>query len=218
MQLNAEISRREVLERLCCVLATAAWARWSEVAARSAEQCTVRYRAEVLPSGVKAPVPTITATGAANTHFFTAEEKELVATVVDLIIPTDEVSPGARAARVHEWIDFVIANSPADVQQQWREGLANLDRLSLEGSGQKFQQLAQENQSKLLQHLAEREYAPTTPAERFFALAKEATVNGYYTSEIGLMKDLRYAGGTFTEAPDSQCHGRGEQKPAGRKR
>jgi hypothetical protein len=153
-------------------------------------------------------VPTISRqpTGAAKSHFFTAEEKELVATVADLIIPTDEVSAGARAADVHDWIDFVIANSPANVQQQWREGLATLDRMSLESSGQKFQQLAHENQVNLLQQLAKHEFAPTTPGERFFALAKEATVNGYYTSEIGLRKDLRYAGGTFVEAPDSECH------------
>jgi len=200
MEPKAEMSRREVLSRLCSVLATAAWARWSEVTAKSAA---------VLPSGVKTPVPTITATGTAKTHFFTAEEKEVVAAVADLIIPTDEVSPGARAAGVHEWIDFVIANSPANVQQQWREGLAILDGLSLESSGQKFQQLALEKQAKLLEQLAEHEFAPQTPSERFFALAKEATVNGYYTSEIGLKKDLRYAGGTFVDAPESECPAKG---------
>jgi hypothetical protein len=210
MEGNAEMSRREVLSRLCSVLATAAWARWSEVTARSAS------RACGIPSGVKTPVPTITATGAAKTHFFTAEEKELVATVADLIIPTDEVSPGARGAGVHEWIDFVIANSPTNVQQQWREGFATLDRLSEESGGQNFRQLALKEQEKLLQQLAKQEFAPKTPGERFFALAKEATVNGYYTSEIGLMKDLRYAGGTFVGAPDTQCPATGGQKAVGR--
>ena len=156
-------------------------------------------------------MPTITATGTAKTHFFTGEEKEAIATVADLIIPTDEVSPGARAAGVHEWIDFVVANSPTDTQQQWRDGLAALDRSSLENTGQRFRQLAQEKQAQLLKHFAEHEFAPTTPAERFFALAKEATVNGYYTSEIGLVKDLRYAGGTFVDGPETHCPARSAQ-------
>jgi len=163
-------------------------------------------------SGVKVPVPTITATGTAKTHFFTVEEKEVIAIVADLIIPADEVSPGARAAEVHEWIDFVVANSPTDVQQKWREGLAALDRASLESTGRRFRQLPQEKQVKLLEYLAEHEFAPMTPGERFFALAKDATVNGYYTSEIGLVKDLRYAGGTFVEGPETHCPARSAQR------
>jgi hypothetical protein len=205
MQPNSGMSRREILERLCSVLAAAAWARWSEVTTRGAD---------VFSSGVKTPVPTITATGTAKTHFFTPEEKDLVATVADLIIPTDQVSAGARTAGVQEWIDFVVANSPDRVQKQWREGLATLDRLALESSGKKFQELTHENQAKLLEELAKHEFAPTTPGERFFALAKEATVNGYYTSEIGLRKDLRYVGGVFVASPDSECHG-GKQKAQG---
>jgi hypothetical protein len=219
---NAEMSRREVLERLYGVLAAAVWARWSEVTARGSGAPIYGAQAGASPGSTHSLVPSIThqpvggpvcrPAGAPKTHFFTAEEKELVATVADLIIPTDEVSPGARGAGVHQWIDFVIANSPANVQQQWREGLATLDRLSLESSGRKFQQLAQENQLKLLQQLAISEFAPTTPGERFFALAKEATVNGYYSSEIGLRKDLRYAGGTFVQAPESHCPAGGKQK------
>src|SRR2546427_6080108 len=47
--------------------------------------------------------------------------------------------------------------------------------------------------------------SPGTPEERFFALAKEATVNGYYTSEIGLMKDLKFKGGTYVAGPETSC-------------
>ncbi len=55
---------------------------------------------------------------------------------------------------------------------------------------------------------AEREEAPVNPGERFFALAKQATVNGYYTSEIGLMKDLRYRCAGYVAAPDGSCPAR----------
>jgi hypothetical protein len=57
----------------------------------------------------------------------------------------------------------------------------------------------------LLERCAERKEAPATPTERFFVLAKEATVNGYYTSEIGLMQDLKYQGASYVGGPKASC-------------
>lgn len=190
------LTRREVLSKLAAVIVAAAVARWREVGGAQAAP---------LPSGVRIPLPTLSASGTANLHFFSTYEKETLATVADLIIPTDEVSPGAREAGVHEWIDFVVANSPPDIQQQWREGLAALDRLALDATGRKFLELDTLRRESLLEQLAGREFTPETPGERFFALAKEATVNGYYTSEIGLVRDLRYQGGTYLGNPDWNC-------------
>ena len=39
--------------------------------------------------------------------FFTSAENELVTIISDLIIPTDKKSPGAREARVNEFIDLM---------------------------------------------------------------------------------------------------------------
>jgi hypothetical protein len=33
-----------------------------------------------------------------------------------------------------------------------------------------------------------------TPVEKFFVTAKQATIHGYYTSELGIHKELRYKG------------------------
>ena len=33
-----------------------------------------------------------------------------------------------------------------------------------------------------------------TPLETFFVMAKQATIHGYYTSEIGIHKELQYKG------------------------
>jgi hypothetical protein len=202
MECNVDVTRREALGKLCGAIAAAALAPWSGAEARGAKP---------LPSGVKTPAPTIPASGAEKLHFFTSEEKELIATVADLIIPTDEVSPGARAVGVPEWIDFVVANSPVSVQQQWREGLAALEQVSLEAAGQRFLQLLPERRRNLLEQLAQREFSPATAGERFFALAKEAAVNGYYTSEIGLRKDLQYQGGSYVEGPEAECPAKGSR-------
>jgi hypothetical protein len=154
------------------------------------------------------PLPSVPAVGTEKTRFFSPEEKEVIATVADLIIPTDAVSPGARTAGVHDWIDFLVANSPGPVQERWREGLTALDHSSEGRAGRRFLELDLGQQRKLLEEFAQREDAPLTPAERFFVLAKEATVNGYYTSEIGLIRDLRYQGDRYAAQPDTSCPGR----------
>ena len=164
-----------------------------------------RARALGAAPGSAASVGTALTTGASDApaaHFFGVEEKEIVATVADLIIPTDEVSPGARAAGVQDWIDFLVANSPAEDQRRWREGIAALDEASQQARGKKFLELTGVAQRELLQRLAEREESPASGAERFFVLTKEATVDGYYTSEIGLMQDLKYQGASYVDEPE----------------
>lgn len=200
------ISRREVLKNLTGAIAVATLAPWRGGALA---------RALPAASGIKMRQPAVPAVGTEKTSFFAPREKEMVARVADLIIPTDEVSPGARAAGVHDWIDFVVANSPAEVQQRWREGLAALDNASGESGGRKFLELDQDQQHRLLEQFARREESPATPAERFFVFAKEATVNGYYTSEIGLLKDLKYQGATYVSEPDTSCPAKhaGGEKP-----
>ncbi len=190
---EAEVSRRDLLRNLLGAIAAGAGVPWRAGSAAPS------------PSGVKTPVPTVPALGTDQRRFFTAGEKEMISTIADLIVPNDEVSPGARVAGVPEWIDFVVANSPRAVQQNWREGLAVVDRVSVESLGHKFLDLDPAAQQRLLEQWAEREESPKTPAEHFFVLAKEATVNGYYTSEIGLGKDLGYRGGTAMAEPDTSC-------------
>ncbi len=196
MDTGAVVGRREMLRGLSSAIAAAAIAPWRGAGSG---------RAQPVAPGVKMPLPPISATEREKLNFFSPQEKEMIANVAELVIPTDEGSPGARAAGVQDWIDFIVANSPAAVQKQWRAGLAAMDQFSLEVAGKKFLELEAAGQQKLLEQLAEREDSPRTPSECFFALAKEATVKGYYTSEIGLLKDLRYQGGSYVAAPDVTC-------------
>src|SRR5438093_1323657 len=49
----------------------------------------------------------------------------------------------------------------------------------------------------ILADVSRNERAPQSPLELFFAMAKQATVQGYYTSEIGIHQELRYKGNKF---------------------
>src|SRR6478672_10850893 len=81
--------------------------------------------------------------------FFSASELEIVATLGELILPQTQ-TPGARAAKAHEYIDLVLADETQDVQHEFRDGLAWVERRSRELFGHGFMELSVEQQTALL--------------------------------------------------------------------
>ena len=142
-------------------------------------------------------VPEALAQPAVNT-FFTPAEFTLVDELSELIIPADEHSPGARAAKVAAYIDTRLAEAwdPAD-QKTWRDGLALVDTLSRNANGKPFMQAAPDERVAVLTRMAQHEDKPGTPEEVFFAALKSRVVHAYYTSEIGIKQDLEYKGNTY---------------------
>ena len=128
--------------------------------------------------------------------FFTKLENEMVTTISELIIPADEKSPGAKEARVNEFIDLMISESEAKEKKFWREALEALDRKAEQQFGKKFLQVGPDRQITLLEEISRNEDNPQTLEERFFKEIKTKTVQGYYTSEIGIHQDLEYKGNT----------------------
>jgi hypothetical protein len=129
--------------------------------------------------------------------FFTEEENRTVIEMSERIIPADESSPGAKAARVNEYIDLIVGESPETVKQTWREGLAAVNRMSRDKFSKGFADASADQQVELLKHISKNEKNPSTVEERFFRTVKNATVDGYYTSEIGIHKELRYKGNSY---------------------
>src|SRR5689334_8815380 len=71
--------------------------------------------------------------------FFTEDEYALVDELTELIIPADEHSGGARAARVAQFIDGVVAGAFEQSERDaWREGLARVNAVSREMCGSDF--------------------------------------------------------------------------------
>jgi hypothetical protein len=127
--------------------------------------------------------------------FFTKEEFAMVDELTELIIPTDDHSPGARAALVAEYIDGRLAESFEDEPKRvWREGLSRMNALSREMYGQPFMQATPDQRVALLTRIAKNEDDPKTPDERFFGVLKSHTVRAYYTSKIGIHQDMEYKG------------------------
>lgn len=122
-------------------------------------------------------------------QFFTPEEKKLLDQLMEMIIPTDDHSPGAKAAEVSLFADLMVSTSSREAQKQWREGLRQMQEEARKSS-----------LTEALAKSAAHEDHPRTDLERFFRTLKNMTVNGYYTSAIGIHQDLQYQGNTYLSA------------------
>jgi hypothetical protein len=132
--------------------------------------------------------------------FFTAAELKLVDELTEMIIPTDDHSPGARAAKVAAYINAWLAEAfDKTVRTRWRAGLRAIDAAAKAAHGHAFMQCTPDERLALLTKIAEGERNPQTPVERFFVELKQTTVNGYYSSEIGIHKEMEYKGNTLQE-------------------
>jgi len=140
------------------------------------------------------------ATGTFAPKTLTPAQNDLVATLGELIIPETD-TPGARAARVNEFIDRMLTDwYAADDREQFLAGLATVDPKAQEVAGKPFMDLSADEQNQVLSAMEEEAAAWRTALQEgngdpanppFFNLIKQMTLFGYYTSEVGAAQELR---------------------------
>jgi hypothetical protein len=131
------------------------------------------------------------AAGAWTPKVFNARQNEMVITLTELIIPQTD-TPGAKAARVNEYIDTVLADAKPDDRDKFLQGLAWLDMRSEDRFRQQFVNAPPPQQIDLLTTLSSAT-APTPvdlPGVEFFQALKGMTITGFYTSEAGLLQEI----------------------------
>lgn len=137
-------------------------------------------------------------TGAApNLLVLSQAQYATVDAFAEAIIPQDDHSPGARAARVADYIDLLLSESDDSVKQTWMDGLTALDQATQAKYSAPFAKLQPPQVEEFLTEISRNERQPQTPVEQFFRTTKDATIRGYYTSEIGIHQDLQYKGNQF---------------------
>ena len=127
-------------------------------------------------------------------EFFSKSQLRLVDALTEVIIPTDDHSPGAQAAKVARYIDVTLADGPRAAQKTWRSGLQAVSKSAKKRFKRDFADCDAEQQDEVVAEMARNEGAPATDLERFFAVLKRSTLDGYYTSKIGIHEDLNYQG------------------------
>lgn len=130
--------------------------------------------------------------------FFTPTEFRMLDELTEIIIPTDDHSPGARAAKVATYIDKSLAESfESAPRQKFREGLKLVDGLSRELNHKTFLESTPKERMAVVAHMAQNEKHPKKPEEQFFVQLKASTAFAYYTSSIGIHQEMDYKGNTM---------------------
>jgi Gluconate 2-dehydrogenase subunit 3 len=89
---------------------------------------------------------------------------------------------------------LLLSESDDELNTQWLEGLAAMDAEATARFGSPFARLGPADTDALMAAISANELAPVTTLETFFVMTKQAAIHGYYTSEVGIHKELRYKG------------------------
>lgn len=135
----------------------------------------------------------------------TLAQNDLLTTISELIIPETD-TPGAKAARVNEFIDLMLADWYTEEEKHhFLSGLADVDTRAQNTYSKKFTSCTAEEQTTILQALEQEslkfDRQDSQPRDEkllppFFRQMKELALTGYYTSEIGMTQELKYVPAT----------------------
>ena len=130
--------------------------------------------------------------------YFDAHQYETLTSLCDTIIPKDEKSGGAIEAGAPEFIDLLTSENE-EFQVKLGGGLLWLDSRCADQYGKTYLECAPEQRKETLDLIAFRKNGKKDPSLRqgvaFFALLRNFTCDGFYTSKIGI-DDLQYIGNT----------------------
>ena len=172
----SDVTRREALTRLAAAFAGAAVI--DPLLARDAH-AFVRQAAVAGAYAPKALTP----------PQFRALER-----LTDLIVPVENGTPGALQAGVPAWIDALV-NVNAELKSKYVGGLTWLDATMTSRHGRDFANATPEQRTALLDQIAFKKNASPelNPGIDFFTLARRMTVDGFYTSDVGI-RDINPGG------------------------
>ncbi|MEO7996057.1 MAG: gluconate 2-dehydrogenase subunit 3 family protein [Gemmatimonadaceae bacterium] len=151
---------------------------------------TVLIGAEFFLSGCSRPAP-------GRAVSFSPEEIATLDEIADTIIPTT-TTPGAKAAAVGRFMADVVRDCYDDASYAlFRNGIASVDKVAQKRFGKPFVQVSASDRTALLNELDAEQKAHTKNRKagdgpHYFTLMKNLTLLGYFSSEIGSTKALRY--------------------------
>lgn len=130
-------------------------------------------------------------------EFFTADEIAFLDEVAETIIPRTD-TPGAKDAKVGETMNVLVRDCyTKDDQKIFKDGIANIKKLSKEKYRADFMELQPAQRTELLTMLdkEQKEHHKNKKdgdPKHYFRMMRELTLLGFFTSEPGATKALRY--------------------------
>lgn len=133
----------------------------------------------------------------AKPSLFTEQDQAFLDEVADTILPDTAKSPGAKAAKVGSFMTVIVDDCYGAIDQKvFKEGIAQLDLACKKMHGTDFIKASAPQRLALLlvldkaakDHQANKGELPS----HYFTMMKQLAFFGYFTSEIGATKAMRY--------------------------
>ena len=140
------------------------------------------------------PEPVQNETPPRRYRFFSQQEIDTLDALGETIIPRDDHSPGAKAARVSQYIDALVSDAPARLQAVWRDGLQAFNRAAHRRFELPYTACTAGQQIDIMTDFAANENPLAALEADFFTLLKRSVIDGYYTSKTGIFEELEYKG------------------------
>lgn len=182
------IDRREAIRRVSAMLGGAALIGGTSLMAACSREPAVT--ADSATAAAPAPEPPLT--------MFSAEEVAYLDEIAETILPATS-TPGAKDARCGRFIGVMVQDCYTKEDQEiFRRGMTTLNDACTKAHGHGFMQATSEERLALLTDIDKqaKDYQDKKKGDdpnHYFRMMKELTLLGFFTSEVGMTKVLRYA-------------------------
>lgn len=128
---------------------------------------------------------------------FTSDDIKLLSEIAETILPATS-TPGAKDANVGEFMTVIVADCYTPEERKvFMEGMKKLEEASKTKYGNGFVESTKEQRHELLVELdkdakAVQKNLKDKEMPHYFAMMKQLTLWGFFTSEVGATKALRY--------------------------
>jgi len=127
-----------------------------------------------------------------NTYFYSATDEEILAEFAEIILPTTSSSPGAKAAGVGAFIPLLIKDCyPPKLQEVFKIGFDDMLAKCKTKFNKEFLSLNSEEKNQLMNGLKQ-QAIDSNKEPSFFMIARDLTILGYFSSEIGCTMAREY--------------------------
>ncbi|WP_281638387.1 gluconate 2-dehydrogenase subunit 3 family protein [Flavobacterium marginilacus] len=127
-----------------------------------------------------------------SSHLYSVSDEEILAEFSEIILPSTVKSPGAKAAGVGTLIPLIIKDCyPANLQAVFKKGFDEMLVLSKTKFNKEFLSLNDEEKKQLVNELKQQSI-DNNHEPSFFLIARDLTILGYFSSEIGCTMAREY--------------------------
>lgn len=123
---------------------------------------------------------------------FSASDESILAEFAEIIIPTTSACLGAKAAGLGSFIPMMIQDCyPNNLQSIFATGLKSMDDKCFAKFGKNFVTASEQEKNSIVSEIRDEAIANKRKAS-FFTIARDLTILGYYSSEIGCTQAREY--------------------------